>query len=137
MKRSIILVGAIFSFLGACCTLAVFLGRLQPAPTLFSGLSQCNQDKCLLGIVPGKTSWLSAKSHFLNLAFDSDIEVQFDPNTHIYILPSQDHGRVSEEGVTFAPGYGPTLGTLINSYGIPCLVSMNPSTSFFLLRYQS
>src|SRR5690349_3929917 len=114
MKRSLSVVSAIIVVLAGYCASMIVIGRSQPDPTLFSGLSQCNHDPCLLGIIPGKTSWLSAKGHFPDLQFDSDIEIQFDSTTHVYFLHSLDYSRVAQAGVTFAPNSGPTLGELLS-----------------------
>jgi len=140
MIRLLVLVCTFCVIVILLCVVALMWGRAQSNPRLFPSSNQCEVDECILGVVPGSTSWPDATDRFAGLqnamVVDNSISIQLDPHIQIYFQPSIDQTGVGLATVYFDQKSGPLLGTLISVYGGPCAVIINPSKHFVTVRYR-
>jgi hypothetical protein len=99
---------------------------MQPVPPLADGFEQCDGVPCYMGIVPGKTSWITIEERFGNRATGRaddmlEIRASYDAPTSIE-LRQADNGTVSDVVIRFYRPQNLIVGNIVATYGLPCII---------------
>lgn len=117
----------------------VNLGQAQTMPddSRANDLAFCDEQPCVMGIIPGRTLWKDAQSRLASFA-DSDIQeksiiIPLYPSAEISMYRSVNGAAVGPIYVTFQQPM--SLGWIIARFGEPCGISLYVRADMVTLRY--
>jgi hypothetical protein len=116
----------------------VIIGQSQsPADSRISELAYCDEQPCVLGIIPGRTLWKDAQSSLASYP-DSDIQaksiiIPLYPPAEASMYRSVNGAAVGPIYVTFQQPM--SLGWIIARFGEPCGISLYVRADMVTLRY--
>ncbi|PJF28035.1 MAG: hypothetical protein CUN53_01800 [Phototrophicales bacterium] len=127
----------------ALIVLACLGGGVMPMPEFFAHYApgRCGAAWCLLGVIPGRTTWSEAQ-YILAAQRDGQISerqiiIILGRGGEIGFYPGLDGGLVGRILVHYPPERGLPVGWIIQRYGAPCGVSFywRARANILTLRY--
>jgi hypothetical protein len=120
------------------CMVAMGYGRAVAAPddVRADSFAMCGYQPCFLGMTPGVTAWKEAQSAFASYALvisEKRIVFHIQPAGNIALYKSVNDKTVGRIYLTLKTPLA--VGWIIESFGFPCGISLQPNSTMATLRY--
>lgn len=125
-------IAVLWTFIWALELVAIGYGHQHPAPDDGSGrdLAHCGAVPCFRNMIPGRTPWTLVRTTFaqssINQVYDRKIIVALGSDGSASLYPSSNSAMLGLISVQ-VPSAAVSLGDIVEQYGPPCGISVDPS----------